>query len=177
MPRFWNTLLCLSHRIGIWTGPNQIHPSQCLSMETPGATPQLRSTIICPNPMVVPPPTAHCCRKRPLAWRSVPVSERSTLSRLASPQSTRCALSSTPLSRTACHYQQERVAAESLRSQARRTWGRRTAAPQETTLKAPARAARSTPSNSSRGQRNNSSMRKCQTHARLAQRYFLTKEF
>uniref|UniRef100_A0A672L6B3 Stromal interaction molecule 1-like n=1 Tax=Sinocyclocheilus grahami TaxID=75366 RepID=A0A672L6B3_SINGR len=139
---------------------------QCefITTETPSAAPQLHSTVSCPDLMVVPPLTAHCCRKRPLAWRSVPVSERSTLSRLASPQSTRCALSSTPPSRTARHCQQERVAAESLRSQARRSWWTRTAAPQETTLKAPARAARRAPlPNSSRGRRNDSSMGRCQT--------------
>lgn len=164
MCRFWHYLFSLSHPLGIWTGPNRIPLSQRLSTEKPSAAPQLHSTISCPDPMVVPPPTARCCRKRPLAWRSVLVSERSTLSRLASPQSARCALSSTPPSRTARHCQQKRVAAESLRSQARRTWGTRTAAPQETTLKASARAARSTPlPNSSRGRRNNSSMGKCQT--------------
>lgn len=164
MRRFWNPLLSSSHHLGIWTGPNRIPLSLCLSTETPSAVPQLHSTISCPDPTVARPMTALCCRKRPLAWRSVPVSGRSTLSRLASTQPTRCALSFTPPNRTACRSQQEKVAAESLRSQVRRSWWTRTAAPQETTLKAPTRAARSTPLlNSSRGRRNNSKMGKCQT--------------
>lgn len=154
MGRFWNPPLSLYHHLGIWTGRNRIPPSLCLIPETPSSAPQLHSTVRGPKPMVVPLPTTFCCRKRPLAWRNVPVLERSTLSRLASPQPTRCALSTTPSSRTA---RQERDPVESLISQARRSWWTRTVAPLEKTLKVPARAARNTPlPKSSEGRRNNS---------------------